>query len=355
MKVLITGATGFIGTHLCRHLLALGHEITAVTRTTEPISAEPVPAERVPGSQTIVLPDITAVNPSHLDGIDVVIHLAGVAHDYGVDKSEFERVNVEGTRQLVQCCIAASVRKLVFLSSVKAIAENSDSPLTIDVLPAPQDDYGKSKLAAENLLLEVSNAQSSIGQPGRAFSRLEILIVRIPLVYGEGVKGNVQSLVKLVRSGIPLLFGAIQNKRSYLGIQNLCDFLANCVQQDTSEQCDVGLNGSEQDNFQSGIYHIADEASVSLPTLIESFARAMGRTRKNHWFPKFLIVSAGSILYGRNRAISLFGDLELHTAETFQKAGWRPPYDLQRGLDEMLRPPGHGEESWYGKLSRKAD
>ena len=351
MKVLITGATGFIGTHLCRHLLALGHEITAVTRTTEPISAE-----SVPGSQTIVVPDITAINPSHLGGIDVVIHLAGVAHDYGTEKSEFDRVNVEGTRHLAQGCIAASVTKLVFLSSVKAIAENSDSPLRIDVLPAPQDDYGRSKLEAENLLKAVSNAQSSSRQlPGSAFSRLEILIVRIPLVYGEGVKGNFQSLVKLVRSGMPFLFGAIQNKRSYLGIQNLCDFLANCVPQDTSEQHEVGLDGSKQKNLPSGIYHVADEASVSLATLIESIALAMGRTRKNYWFPKFLIVFAGSVLYGRSRAISLFGDLELHTTETFKKADWRPPYDLQRGLDAMLRPSGHDEESWYGKLSRKAD
>ena len=183
MKVLITGATGFIGSHLCLHLLALGHEVTAVTR-----SADSVSTGSIPRSQTIVVPDITAINPSHLAGIDVVIHLAGVAHDYGIDQSEFERVNVEGTRHLAQCCVEASIRKLVFLSSVKAIAENSIAPLRIDGQPAPQDDYGKSKLAAENLLQELSNVQSSITElPGRAFSKLEVLIVRIPLVYGEGV------------------------------------------------------------------------------------------------------------------------------------------------------------------------
>ena len=345
MKVLITGATGFIGSHLCLHLLALGHEITAVTR-----SADSVSAGFIPASQTILVPDITAINPSHLAGIEVVIHLAGVAHDYGIDQSEFERVNVEGTRHLAQCCIEASVGKLVFLSSVKAIAENSESPLGIDVHPAPRDDYGKSKLAAENLLQELSTAQSSTAQssntglPGIELSRMETLIVRIPLVYGEGVKGNFQSLVKLVRSGFPLVFGAIQNKRSYLGIQNLCDFLANCVQQDVSRQ-----------NLPTGIVHIADEASVSLATLVESIALAMGKSRKIYWIPKFLIVLVASILYGRDRAVSLFGDLELHTVETFQKTAWRPPYDLQRGLDAMLQPPGQGEESWYGKLSRKPD
>ena len=131
MKVLITGATGFIGSHLCRHLLALGHEITAVTRSADSVSTESR------GSQTIVVPDITAMNPSHLAGIDAVIHLAGVAHDYGIDKSEFERVNVEGTRRLAQCCIEASVGRLIFLSSVKALAENSDTPLRIDVHPSP--------------------------------------------------------------------------------------------------------------------------------------------------------------------------------------------------------------------------
>lgn len=356
MKVLITGATGFIGLHLCRHLLALGHEVTAVTRSADSISTESVPC-----SQTIVVADITAVNPSHLAGIDVVIHLAGVAHDYGIDQSEFERVNVEGTRHLAQCCIEASVKKLVFLSSVKAVAEHSDAPLRTNTHPAPEDDYGKSKLAAENRLLALSSLESSSTGPSNTEnlakessnaecsntdpSSMEILIVRIPLVYGKGVKGNFQSLVKLVNSGIPLLFAAIQNKRSYLGIQNLCDFLANCVQRDVSQQ----------ENLPTGIFHIADGESVSLATLIESIALAMGNARKNYWFPKSLIVLAGSILYGRNRAVGVFGDLELHTAETFQKTGWRPPFDLQQGLDDMLQAPGNDKESWYGKLSRKPD
>lgn len=366
MKVLITGASGFIGLHLSRHLLALGHEVTAVIRSVETASSKNVSA-----THTAVLTDITAITSAQLVGIDVVIHLAGVAHDYGVSKSEFERVNVEGTRHLAHCCVEASVKKLVFISSVKAIAENSKGPLQTDVYPAPVDDYGKSKLSAENLLLALSDAGLSdsedatrgysipdsptVNNPGRDKQGIEILIIRIPLVYGEGVKGNFQSLVKLVRSGIPLLFKEIKNKRSYMGIQNLCDFLANCVHRDTASHSSAGSVVSVRKNLSTGIYHIADEPSVSFASLVENIALAVGKTPENYRIPKSLIVLAGSLVLGRRRAASLFGDLELDTAETFRTADWRPPYDLQRGLDVMLRPPGSGEASWYGNLSRKAD
>lgn len=357
MKVLITGANGFIGQHLSRHLLALGHDLTLVTR-----SRNTDPAKADPSTRTIVLDDISDMTSFHLNEIEVVIHLAGVAHDYKVKKSEYQRVNVEGTRNLARCCLESSVKKLVFLSSVKAIADNSLAPLRINTHPGPQDEYGRSKLAAEKILLELSTSASSDPRgsiPQRSTphrERIEALIVRIPLVYGEGVKGNFRSLVKLVRSGIPLMFLSIRNKRSYLCIQNLCDFLAHCVQRDILAGNEAEGDKARQKSPVSSIVHLADGPSVSLPELIEGIANATGKASRNYWIPKRLLLLLGSILLGRRRASSLFGDLELHTDETFQHFNWTPPYSLQRGLDIMLQSQGGStDEPWYGNLSRKPD
>ncbi|MCH7741868.1 MAG: NAD-dependent epimerase/dehydratase family protein [Proteobacteria bacterium] len=321
MNIFITGASGFIGQHLCRHLASLGHSVTALHRSTTVSDNTPLPESESTNpnqaSSSITLPDISDITAFHLKEIDVVIHLAGIAHRPGAAKSEYHRVNVEGTQTLLEACIEAGVKRLIYLSSIKAIAERSTLPLKTSIAPAPEDDYGISRLAAERLLV--------------AATKLEIAIVRVPLVYGKGVKGNFRSLVKLVASGVPLPFLSIQNKRSYLGVGNLCDFMACCV---------------ALEKLPTHIFHLSDGASVSLAGLVRSLYDAMGQQSRSFWVPQTIVAFLGSLLLGRSRASKLFGDLELDVLATTKHTGWVPPYSLHQGLAEMFSqsPTADGRE-----------
>lgn len=324
MNIFITGASGFIGQHLCRHLGSLGHDVTALHRHTsgptgsrrtsrlDPERSDRGTTNPIQPTNTISLTDISDVTASHLKEIELVIHLAGIAHNPGTKKSEYHRVNVEGTKYLLTACIEAGVKRIIYLSSIKAIAERSTLPIKTNTAPMPEDAYGTTKLAAERLLVAATN--------------IEAVIVRVPLVYGEGVKGNFRILVKSVASGIPLPFLSIQNKRSYLGIGNLCDFLKCCV---------------ELEKPPTHIFHIADGASVSLAGLVRSLYDVMGKQSRSFWVPEFILVFLGSILLGRHRASKLFGDLEVDVLKTTKHTGWVPPYSLQQGLAEMFR---HSQE-----------
>jgi len=302
MNILITGATGFIGRHLVSYLITLGYEVTSLCRSPGHGSTS-----KTQWANTISIPDITEVNAVHLNNIDTVIHLAGIAHNRRAGASEYHRVNVQGTRQLLDACIEAGVKRIIYLSSIKALAERSTLPLKTTMAPAPEDDYGTTKLEAERLLI--------------ASDHIETIIVRVPLVYGAGVKGNFARLVKLVDLGVPLPFVSIQNKRSYLGIRNLCDFLTLCIEMQKSTV---------------RTFHVSDGASVSLSGLVRGLYEAMGRSSKSFWIPEVIVVLFGLILLGPGRAHKLFGDLELDLMATTRHTGWLPKYSLQQGLTEMF-------------------
>tara|TARA_B100002003_G_scaffold241423_1_gene263112 strand:- start:4530 stop:5486 length:957 start_codon:yes stop_codon:yes gene_type:complete len=317
MRILITGASGFIGQHLTRHLVSFDHQVTALVRSVPgSLTNEGHPdmgirnLREIKPSNTLSLADISDITAAHLKGIEMVIHLAGVTHKPGSDKSEYYRVNVEGTRHLLDSCVEAGVKRIIYLSSVKAIAERSILPLKTNVTPIPEDDYGKTKLAAERLLV--------------ASNEIETVILRVPLVYGKGVKGNFASLVKLVGSGTPLPFVSVHNRRSYLGIQNLCDFFSHCI---------------AMESLPTHIFHVSDGPSVSLAGLVRCLYEAMGNPPRSFWVPELVFDLLGSRLLGRTRAAKLFGDLELDMLATRRHTGWTPRYSMQQGLAEMF-PPG---------------
>ena len=252
MRVLVTGATGFIGRALCPALVAVGHEVAAVVRN----SGNPGIPER---ATVHVIPDIGPETEwdQPLSGMDAVIHLAARAHvmeEHVRDPmGEFNRVNAEGTGRLTSAAAKAGIGRFVYLSTVKVMGDHSSAPFRESDTPRPEDAYGKSKLGGEQALAIAA-----------ADAGLEPVILRPPIVYGPGVKGNFLALMKLCQAAPPLPFSTVDNRRSIIYVGNLVDAIGRCLTAD-------GAAGET--------YFVRDDEDVSTPGLIRNVAEALGRPR----------------------------------------------------------------------------
>ncbi len=235
-RVLVTGATGFVGRALCADLIENGWHVSATDMRRHGWE------DALPGS-------------------DAVFHLAGVAHTRGTE-SLYQAVNVEATERLAQAAARAGVRRFVFVSSIKVNGEATpiDRPFRASDAPAPQDGYGRSKWQAEQRLSRIAG--------------LEVAIVRPPLVYGPGVKANFLRLLKLVDTRLPLPFASIRNRRSFIYVGNLASLLRRCA--DHPKAVDA-------------TFLAADGEDLSTPELVRRMATALGRTARIVPFPPFLL------------------------------------------------------------------
>ena len=215
MKILVTGASGFVGANLIEVLKDAGNKVIATSRS----------RVEQPGIFYVASPELgpEADWTPALSGIDAVVHLAGRAHvtseqaDAKTDQA-YLRINAEGTRALAAQCAAAGVKHFIFLSSCHAIAGESDDVLTDRTVPQPVTVYGRSKLAAEEA------TKSILADSGCAWT-----ILRPPLVYGPGNKANFGLLVKLVQTGLPLPLASVRNRRSFIYVENLVDLIVTCL------------------------------------------------------------------------------------------------------------------------------
>lgn len=220
-SIVVTGATGFIGQAVVGQIFSREIKVQAVSRMVNPGSEPP--------NSLLNHTAIGEIN-SYTDwsvaftGIDCVVHCASRTHvmreTAGNALASYRTVNVDGSRRLAEQAAAAGVRRLVYLSSIKVNGEKTahGAPFLFSDAPAPEAAYGVSKWEAEQVLWDVS-----------ARTGLEVVVVRPPLVFGPGVKGNLARLLQLVRLGLPLPFSAVQNKRSLIGLDNLVDLLIRCV------------------------------------------------------------------------------------------------------------------------------
>jgi len=304
--VLVTGASGFVGTALCKKLGAQGHVVRRAVRMA------------ASGPDTVAVGDIGPATDwsAALGGVDCVVHLAARAHvmrdTAAAPLAEYRRINVDATIMLARAAAAARVRRFVFLSSVKVNGERTaDRPFTEDDTPRPEDAYGISKWEAEQALSKVA------GETG-----LEVAVLRAPLVYGPGVKGNFFSLLRAVARGIPLPLASIDNRRSLIYVGNLSDAVMRCIDHPAAA---------------GKTFLVADGADVSTPQLIHAMAAALGAPARLLPFPPALL-RGGAALFGKMATVSRLTDsLQVDIGRLRRELGWRPECALAQGLAETAR------------------
>lgn len=303
-KILITGATGFIGRSLVPALISAGHEVRCAVYQ----KSDSIPADQVQIDRLELQPDWTDA----LAGIDIVIHLAAKAHITNKKRylypEEYSNVNSMATQCLANQAAKCNVKRFIFLSSIKVNGEFTpeNSPFTEHSVAQPEDPYAQSKLSAEHHLWNISKTTG-----------MEIVILRPPLVYGPHVKANFLKIIKLVDKGWPLPFGMVNNKRSFIYIDNL-----------VSAICSV-LSDPRATNQ---LYLVADDDSWSLAQLISTLAKGMDR--KAHLFsvPVFLLSSLFTLIGFRSLNSRLFASLVVSNNKIKSQLGWAPPISSVEGL-----------------------
>ncbi len=308
--VFITGATGFIGRAVCAKMLENGWRVKGVIRKKSEINALPA------GVEGVCLDSIENCNFRDQDftGVNTVIHLAARVHivnDRAADPlADFRKVNVLGTERLARTAAKAGVKRFIFISSVKVNGEGSNLPYTEQNAPAPQDAYGISKREAEDLLACVA-----------AETGLQTVVLRLPLVYGPGVKANFKDLIKIAGAGVPLPFKGIDNRRSFIYIGNLTDAIITCAVHP--------LAAGET-------FMVSDCADVSTPDLIRILAFAMGKKTALFSLSPALLRTLAKIT-GKNKEMEkLSGSLFVDTGKIRNLLNWKPPFSLEEGIRETV-------------------
>ena len=313
MRLLVTGASGFVGKSLCSELFRQGHGLRAASRSA---IAEIYGFERViVGAMDGVTDWSTAVS-----GVDAVIHLAARVHVMGERATdplaEFRKINVLCTLNLAGRAAAAGVKRFVFVSSVKVNGESTlpGQPFTESDSPNPQDAYGLSKYEAELGLRQIA-----------VESGMEVVIIRPPLVYGPGVKANFSAMMRWLRRGVPLPLGAIHNQRSLVALDNLVDLIVTCLTHPAAA---------------NQTFLVSDGEDVSTTELLRRMGQAMGLPARLVPVPVSWLKLAAALVGKPDVAQRLCGSLQVDIEKTRRLLGWTPPLSLDEGLRRAVAGGG---------------
>lgn len=313
MNILVTGASGFVGQALTHDLVLRGFNVIAVVRKAMP--------NNIAISQVIVN-DICDKTDwiATLTGVDVIVHLAARVHVMQESATnpiaEFRRLNVAATEHLARSAALAGVKRFVFVSSIKVNGEEAPKgyPYTEQDIANPQDPYGISKFEAELALQQIAKETG-----------LELVIVRPPLVYGTGVKGNFAQMIAVVKSGLPLPLANIDNKRSFIFVKNLSDALILCAKHPAAA---------------GKTYLVSDSVNLSTSQLLRKLSVLLGKKSRLFPFPIGLLKFAGKLLGKSEQITRLTGSLQIDSSKIRNELGWAPPYTVDEGLIETVNALG---------------
>ncbi|MBT2342233.1 MULTISPECIES: UDP-glucose 4-epimerase family protein [Pseudomonas] len=310
-SILMTGASGFVGGALLQRLQAEpGKSVTAVVRGDRHLLT---PANTV---------RVEAFSPQtqwqpHLRNVDTVIHCAARVHVMNDTEADplaaFRRVNVEGTLNFARQAAEAGVHRFIFISSIKVNGEGTapGHPFRADDLPAPADPYGVSKQEAEEGLRQLAQATG-----------MEVVIIRPVLVYGPGVKANFLNMMRWLDKGVPLPFGAIDNRRSLVSIDNLIDLIVTCIDHPAAA---------------NQTFLVSDGEDLSTTALLNRMSHALGKRARLIPVPGRLLERGASLLGKKALSQRLCGSLQVDIGKTQTLLSWVPPVSVDDALARTAR------------------
>lgn len=307
-KLLVTGATGFIGKALLANVVNRKFKVVAPAR--KPLSTLP---------DSVKMPLLEELNNlprdcDWFDGCDTVVHIAAKAHVNNLSFEEYIQINSVCTLNLAALASNAGVKRFIFLSSIGVNGISNTRPFDVDDKPAPVEDYAVSKLEAEVGLKQIA-----------VNTGMEVVIIRPPLVYGANAPGNFGKLANLAQKNLPLPLGAIYNKRSMVALDNLVDLIVTCI---------------DHPKAANQTFLVSDDQDVSTTELLQLMTRAAG---KKPWLipvPMSWLKLAGK-LTGKQAVIDrLCGNLQVDISHTKETLGWKPPITLEEGIARCFASKG---------------
>jgi UDP-glucose 4-epimerase len=310
-SVLVTGANGLVGRALCATLARHGHDVAALVRRGD-VGVEAVHEWRHDTADFVGLQEAW---PEDLSP-DCVVHLAARVHVMRDDAPDplaaFHATNVEGTLRVARAAQAQGARRIVFVSSIKAVAEvDGGAPLAESVPPAPLDPYGLSKRAAEEALWRLGEETG-----------LEIVVVRPPLVYGPGVGANFLQMMDALWRGVPLPLGSVDARRSLVYTENLADALMHCVTDPRAA---------------NACFHVADADDLSVAQLLRGLGRHLARPARLIPVPPRLLRAAGALTGRAAQLERLTSSLQVDASLIHERLDWKPPFAVDEGLEATAR------------------
>ena len=303
MKVLLTGASGFLGSNILEALVSHKNiDVTTVARNE---------IEFVCDSQAKSMDNLSEI----LGQQQVVIHAAGKAasgRSSAHSWMEYRRANVDLTVELARIAIESKVRRFIFISSIKIHGENTieGSPLTEQSPHAPEDFYGLSKSIAEKKLQKLVHG-----------TEMELVIIRPAMIYGRNTSGNMAKLAGLIDKGVPLPFKSIKNKRSLLAMDNAVDFILRCI---------------EHPSASNEIFLIADGEDLSTSELVHALSFAMEKPCRLFWMPSMALKLVGLLIGKQSEIDRLVGFLQVDVSNARRLLGWMAPISVREGLERCF-------------------
>lgn len=297
-RALVTGAGGFIGPHLVTALKKSGWQVVVVS--------------------TSQSGDYGNVYQVPLADIDVVFHLAGLAHEgvTGNNEADLLRVNALETKALFEACMAKGVKRFVWLSSLKVLGEEAAQPFVVESRWDPKDAYARSKAQGEEALL------TALAQ--LALDPTHLAIVRPPLVYGVGVKANFRSMLRWAFSGMPLPLAAARAGRAWVNVDNLVSLLMAVASRD--------LHGHM-------LWHVADDEQTSVSDMLRAICEA-NETSCRLWYVPSQLLRWSAALLGKKALVQrLLSPLKVDVSQSKTLLGWQPVKTQKQSLAEVA--------AWY--------